>query len=214
MNTERISRNIRRAAAVATLCLAGVVAAAPQAVSKSPHQVDPLTMTPALNPQFAPWSCFEAGTGITCQGSFEQSYHEPIGLFCDGQEVWIRGSGREFMTRWHNADGEAVKTQVHLDYPGDVFTLTEDGTGPWLMISAHWNRLYVYRVPGDLSQRVLREIGANWLARTSAGVVFRDVGTVTYAPGEDFETVTDLHGVHDVISGAVDVAQEICDALT
>lgn len=93
-----------RLAAAAVVCLTGLMLAGPPALSAPPHQVDPGTVSPPLNPNFS-YSCFTTGKGITCKGSMAVSYNEPIGLACDGQDVWISGSGRESLTRWHNSDG-------------------------------------------------------------------------------------------------------------
>ncbi|QSR31511.1 hypothetical protein CFI00_13560 [Nocardioides sp. S5] len=207
--------NTLRTAAVAAACLATVALTAPAAVSDPPHQVDPAQLQPPLNPNFAPWSCFEAGTGITCKGGYEASYHEPIGLTCDGKEVWISGTAREFMTRWHDAEGLATRTRVHLDFPADVFSLSADGSGPTLTIKGHFNRHYVYPVPGDLATRVMTEVGAIYVAnQRGQGNVLHDTGTVTFEPGADFEEIAVMHGVHQVYDGTVDVDQLICDELT
>ena len=104
---------------VGVLGLATVTVAAPSAQATSPRTVDPAPLQPALNPGFAPWSCWRAGAGITCQGGYEASYDEPFGS-CDGRELRITGTIKERMTRWHTADGLATKTSVHLD-AGDVF---------------------------------------------------------------------------------------------
>jgi hypothetical protein len=208
-------RTFAAVAASAVAALALTVGPATTATAKSSHQVDPATMSPALNPTFAPWSCFTAGTGVICQGERTRIYHEPIGLFCDGQEVWVSGSGHERMTRWHTADGRATRTAVHLDYPGDVFSLSESGAGPTLTIRGHWNRHYVYAVPGDLSSRTLTERGAIYMATSpGSGVVLHDSGSVRFEPGADFDAIAVMHGVHDAYSdsGAVDAV--ICDALT
>jgi hypothetical protein len=210
-------RRTRRNAVVAAGALA-LTALLPStaAGAANPHQVDPALMVPTLNPNFAPWSCWEAGKGITCQGSADFSYDEPIGLQCGGQEVYIAGSGRERMTRWHTADGLATKTSVHLDYPGDVFSLSPTGDGPSLTISGHFNRHYVYPVPGDLDSRILTEVGAIYLARPSGGgrLVLQDTGRVTFAPGADFEVVASSGGVHEAYSDPTAIDRVICDALT
>jgi hypothetical protein len=197
------------------LMLGAVVAAAAPAQAKSPHEVDPATVTPTLNPGFAPWSCFEAGAGITCQGSYRPVYdNEPIGLQCAGNEVHITGSGREFMTRWHTADGRATKTQVHLDYPGDTFALSSDGTGPAVTIRGHFNRLYDYPVPGDPTSRVLTEVGAIYLVNTPGqGIVLHDTGPVTFQPGQDFEAIATMHGVHDVYQDPTAIDTLLCQQL-
>jgi hypothetical protein len=179
--------------------------------------VDPALLTPALNPQFAPWSCVEAGSGITCQGSNDDSYvGVPVGLQCDGQEVYLSGTTQQRMTRWHTSDGRATRTVLHLDYPGDVFSLSQTGDGPGVTFSGHFNRHYVYAVPGDLSSRTLTEVGAIYLARAGQGgpLVIHDAGRVTFAPGADFEVIVSIAGVHDAYSDPTAIDTAICDALT
>jgi hypothetical protein len=173
-------------------------------------------MQPALNPDFAPWSCWKAGSGIICQGDYETTYNEPIGLECDGRPVYISGYGREQMTRWHTADGLATRTRAQLSFPEDVFSLSPTGEGPTLTFAGHWNRHYTYAVPGDPESRTLTERGLIYRGKTSDGVVFRDVGSVEFAPGEDFETVTELHGVHDfyATNDAAVFDELICSSLT
>ena len=210
--------NVHRRPALAALAgavvTASLVVAAPPAVSKSPNTVDPATMEPGLNPQFAPWTCFEAGQGITCQGSFEDDYSFRIGLQCDGRDVWLSGTSREFMTRWHTADGLATRTIVHLDYPEDVFSFSPTGEGPGLVVSGHWNRHYTYPDPGDPTTRVLTERGQIYLGKDGRSVVLRDVGTVEFDPGQDYESVASMHGVHDMYSDPTVIDGLICDALT
>ena len=185
-------------------------------VAKSPHAVDPLTMTPPLNPNFT-WDCWEAGAGITCQGTWINGpYQEVTGLVCDGHDVSVTGVGYEAMTRWQDALGRATKTRVRLNYPGDRFTLAADGTGPAVTFSGHWERHYTYGVPGDPSTRVLTERGANGIVKgTDGGVILRDVGQVEFAPGEDFETITRSPGQHDLYGDWYTTFDEVvCDELT
>ena len=188
MPASRSSRPRRaRRLALGVLAATALLPAA-AAEAKPPHQVDPATLAPALNPDFAPWSCWEAGSGITCQGTAESSFaNEPTGLQCDGQEVYITGGGTDRMTRWHTADGLATKTVIHADYPGDVFSLSPTGDGPSLTIYGHFNRHYVYAVPGDLASRTLTEVGAIYLAHAVGGgrLVLQDTGRVTFEPGAD-----------------------------
>lgn len=208
-------RRARRTALGVLAVTALLPAAAAQA--KPPHQVDPALMVPALNPDFAPWNCRTAGTGITCTGSYAETYAGvPAGLACDGQEVFLSGTARERMTRWHDPDGHATKTVVHLDYPGDVFSLSPTGDGPSLTISGHFNRHYAYAVAGDLSSRTLTEVGAIYLARAARGgpLVLHDAGRVTFVPGADFEVVASSGGVHDAYSDPTAIDTAICDALT
>jgi hypothetical protein len=206
---------MKKIAAAVALALTATLSVGVPANAKSPNVVDPATVTPALNPDFAPWDCFEAGRGITCQGQFRPVYeNEPIGLQCEGQEVYISGSGREFMTRWHDAQGRATKTAVHLDYPADVFSLSPTGEGPSVTIRGHFNRHYDYLVPGDRTSRVMTEVGAIYLVNEPGkGTVLQDVGSVTFAPGEEFETITSQHGVHQVYDDPWVVGRVVCDAL-
>ena len=206
---------ITRLVAAAAAGLASLTFGTMPAVAGQPQQVDPSTVQPTLNPNFT-WSCFTAGSGITCKGTLEDSYNEPIGLFCDGREVWIQGSGREFMTRWHTADGLATKTLVHIDYPADVFSFTEDGSGPRVTIRGHWNRHYVYPDPGVLATRVLTEVGAIYLVNEKGrGITLHDTGRVVFEPGKDFEEVATTRGVHDIYSGGDEFFDTfICERLT
>ena len=214
MNLFHRGHGLRRSVVVALISAGSLMAASP-AMSASPHQVDITTLTPALNPNFAPWSCFEAGTGITCQGDREQSYHDTAGFSCGGRDVWLAGGGREHMTRWHTADGLASKALVSLNYPADVFSLTEDGSGPTLTVRSHWQRHYTYPIPGDLSARVLTEIGAIYLVTASgSGNVLHDTGRVTFAPGKDFDEIAEMKGVHEYYSDPAAFEQLVCDQLT
>ena len=212
----RRRRNRRRVLAAAGAFAATALLPATTAGAANPNQVDPAQMVPTLNPDFAPWSCWEAGSGITCQGSVEQSYNEPIGLQCDGQEVYNAGAGDQRMTRWHTADGLATKTSVHSASPGDVFSLSPTGDGPSFTISGHFNWHYVYAVPGDPSSRTLTEVGAIYLGRSSEGgpLLLHDAGRVTFAPGVEFEVVASSGGIHDGYSDPTAIDRVICDALT
>jgi hypothetical protein len=207
---------VRKLIVVVVLGLLALLVAAPPADAKSPRQVDPLTMTPALNPDFAPWSCFETGGGITCQGEFDPTYeNELLDFDCGGQPVYVSGGGHEHMTRWHDAQGRALKTIVGLDYPDDRFSLSPGGDGPYVSVRAHWNRHYVYPVPGDRSQRVFTEIGAIFMVNVPGqGLVLHDAGRVTWVPGEEFETIAIQHGIHDVYDDPDSFSRVICDALT
>ena len=151
-------------------------------------------------------------------GQLDATYNEPIGLFCDGQEVWIQGRADAQTTRWHTGDGLATKTRAHLSYPADVFSLSPTGEGPNLTISGHFNRHYTYAVPGDPDSRTLTERGVIYFAKADGQVVFKDVGTVTFEPGQDFETIASLHGLHDFYLSYPDqdatIDAFICDSLT
>lgn len=205
---------VARGAAALLVAVVGALAASLPAAAE-PRVVDPSTLVPALNPDFAPWTCLEAGQGIVCRGDATFSYEqEPIGLTCSSGDVVISGSGREHMTRWHTADGLATKTVVHLDYPADVFSVDGAPEGPSLTIRGHFNRHYDYLVPGDRDSRVLTEVGAIYLAnQPGRGLVLQDTGPVTYEPGLEFDVVASAHGIHDTISDPGLIDDLICDSL-
>jgi len=212
-------RNRRRVLAAAGALAATALLPATTAGAANPNQVDPAQMVPTLNPDVAPWTCFETGGGVTCRASSQESYtNEPFGLQCDGQRVYITGRFDQQWTRWHTADGRATKTSVHSASPGDVFSLSPTGDGPSFTISGHFNRHYVYAVPGDPSSRTLTEIGAIYLGRSSDGgpLLLHDVGRVTFAQGAEFEfeVVASSGGIHDAYSDPTAIDRVICDALT
>lgn len=206
--------------ALAAACAGALALLAPAAPASAanPHQLDPAQMVPALNPDFAPWSCFEAGRGITCQGGYTATY-EGVGtsLFCAGEEVVVAGTVRERMTRWHDADGRATRTSVHVDVPADALSLPSAGAdGPVVTVAGHFNRHYRYPVPGERSSRVLTEVGAIYLVRGPDGgrLLLHDTGTVTFAPGRDFEVVDSMSGRHDFYADQSSLQTAVCDALT
>jgi hypothetical protein len=198
--------------ALATIALA--LGAAP-AVATSPHTVDPATMTPTLNPDYAPWTCVLAGTGITCTGYQDLAYtNEATDLQCNGQVVYATGTQRSKFVRWHDLEGRALKTSIQTNVTADRLTLSPTGAGPAVFLSGDWHKHYVYPVPGDLTQRVLTETGSVEKLRVPGeGVTYRDSGTVTYVPDQEYETPSVMHGVHDRFSGA-DLEALICDGLT
>jgi hypothetical protein len=192
-----------------------VLACAPTASATSPHTVDPDLMTPILNPEFAPYTCVHAGTGITCVGEIDESYGpETIGLQCDGLDVYVTGVLRARIVRWHDLQGRALKTSLQTNFPADRFTLSASGEGPAVVLAGDWHKHYIYPVPGDLGSRILTETGATVRLRApGGGLLFQDTGSVTYVPGEEFETPSEMHGVHDRFPG-LDLDPLVCQGLT
>lgn len=193
-------------AAAAVLALPAATASA-----ANPHSVDPTTVTPGLTPAFDPWHCFTAGTSITCQGEAEETYDTDIEMTCGGAVVHVTGREHAGMTRWHDADGRAVKSEVRRSFAD---RLTIAGTDePAVRLSAHEARHYVYPEPGDLSQRVLRETGAVFVLRAEGGkVLFRDTGQLGYAPGDESAPET-IRGRFDSWPGLETLDEAICRGL-
>jgi len=182
------------------------------AAAGNPHDVDPSTVTPMLSPDFDPWSCFTAGGGITCQGSADGTYDIDIELVCDGRVVHVVGREQAGMTRWHDAEGRALKSEVRRKV---VDRLTLSGSDePAVHLAVHEARHYVYPVPGVLTERVLRESGAVFLLRSEeGGVLFQDTGQLAYAPGDESAPVM-ISGNLDSWTGVETLDEAICRGLT
>jgi hypothetical protein len=69
---------------------------------------------------------------------------------------------------------------------------------------------------GDRLQaiRTLTERGLIYFGTSADGVVLRDVGQVTFEPGQDFETVASMHGIHDFYADPSLIDRLLCDTLT
>jgi hypothetical protein len=196
---------------VAITATAVLALPAATATAANPHAVDPTTVTPGLNPDFDPWHCFTAGTGITCQGAAEETYDVDIELECGGDVVHVAGREWAGMTRWHDADGRALKAEVRRGF-ADRLTLAGDDQ-PAVLLSAHEARHYVYPEPGELSERVLRETGAVFVLREEGGaVLFRDTGQLAYAPGDEGAPET-IRGSFDSWTGLETLDEAICRGL-
>jgi hypothetical protein len=188
---------------------------APTAGAAPAGDVDPLSLTPALNPTYT-WTCSRTGTGISCTGERRSTYGpEPAGFDCDGMPVYVSGRGDDRMTRWHTADGLATRTVVQRSFPEDRLTLSADGSGPAVVSRQHWTQHYHYGTPGDVTTRVLVETGQVLMVHgpDGAGKVFQLTGRTEFAPGEEFETVVAFAGRDDFYAGK-DFVAEVCDALT
>lgn len=194
-------------AATAALALSTGTAAA-----GNPHEVDPTTVTPMLSPDFDPWSCFATGAGITCQGSADNSYAIDIELECDGRGVHVVGNEQAGMTRWHDAEGRALKSEVRRSIDEKLTLVGTDQ--PAVHLSIHEARHYVYHLPGDLAERVLRESGTVFLLRSEGGgVLFQDTGQLAYAAGDEGAPET-ISGNFDSWTGIETLDEAICRGLT
>jgi len=200
-----------RAVLAATAAL-GLAAVGPASVASNPHSVDPAFVTPALNPAFAPYACWETGQQIICEGGTEASYDDTTDIPCAGGFVHVVGAEKVSITRRSDLDGRALEAWLHTAYD-DRLSLTTDPDSPYVQLYAHWQKHYVYPVPGDATQRVLRESGAIMRVRgATGGIVFQDTGNVEYVPDQEYEGVASMHGVHDRFGGP-DMYEAICEAL-
>jgi hypothetical protein len=191
-----------------------VATLAAPAFARSPRVVDPDSVTPPLNPNFAPWTCFDTGNGPICQGILDDEYAgEEIDMSCDGDPVYVSGRQRERMTRWHLPDGRATKTFVNIHFD-EVLSLSPTNDGPTVRVKSRWNRHYDYLVPGDRDARVLTETGLEYLATAPGhGVVFKDVGLLRWTPGNEFDEIDVVRGPHDLLTDFEAVEAAVCAAL-
>jgi hypothetical protein len=181
----------------------------------SPHTVDPATLSPALNPLYAPYDCWTTGSGSICQGDVQDAYGPFVmdGFDCDGQTIYDAGRERQHITRWHDADGNATKTILDTEFD-DVFSLDPAIADPSVSMRTRFTKHYDYLVPGDRDSRVMRQTGASLIAKSSdGGVIARETGWVEYAPGLEDEVITDLRGQHDLIDDFDGFVARVCDAL-
>ncbi len=206
---------MRRMIAIAlTLMLMGAMGAASVQASSPQPPVDQSTLQPPLNPQFT-YTCVREHGGIVCRGTYDPTYeNEPIGLFCDGREIYDTGGGHERLTRWHLADGRATRTLVTLDYE-DHYTLSPTGDGRTANGVGHWIRAYTYPNPGDKATRVFTELGLMQKIRDDQKHVFwLDEGVIRYVPGHEFETPAWTIGRIDSWNDSAGAEARLCAALT
>ncbi len=212
-----MKRKVWPALSACILTLAAVNAAVGPTYAGSPHTIDPALVTPELNPQFAPWTCISTGVGATCTGELLDVYaNQPIGLQCGGEDVYVTGRLGARMVRWHDADLNAVKTSLQTQFV-DRLTLspTGDPSSDYVVFSGGWHKHYDYPVPGDLDARVLTETGSIYLMhKPGEGQLLQDTGRIRFLPGEDYNLVDEMHGVHQVYDGSGDVDAAICEGLT
>ena len=131
--------------ALATVALALVAA---PALATSPHTVDPAGMTPTLNPDYAPWTCVLAGTGITCTGYEDLSYtNEGTDFQCNGRSSTSPALNAPSSFDGTTSRGRALKTSIQTNFTADRLTLSPTGEGAAVFLSGDWHKHYVYPVP-------------------------------------------------------------------
>jgi hypothetical protein len=203
-------RTATLALTVAMLCMSLL----PAAAMGAKRVVDPLSLTPPPNPDFD-WSCFETGRGVICHGTLEESYAEvDIGLECDGQTVWLTGSGRAVATRWHTPEGSATRSRYAYNFL-EYFSLSPSGDGPTVIARSSFARHFEYGEPGDLDTIVMTELGSVYKATAPGfGIIFHDSGLIRFVAGDPFGEIDVMRGPHDLYSSDFEALERICDVLT
>jgi hypothetical protein len=182
----------------------------------SPHTIDPASLSPTLNPLYAPYDCWTTGAGPICRGeSDEQFSGEVMDWFdCDGQTIYVSGEANQKITRWHLPDGRATKTILTLAIPGDVFSLSPSGEGPTVTLRTRLTKHYEYLEAGVRDSRVMRSTGALLVVKASdGGVIAHEVGWVEYAPGKEDDEITDYRGPKDLLDDFDGFVGKVCDHL-
>ena len=152
---------MRRMIAIAlTLMLAGAMSAASVQAGSPLPPVDQGSTAAAPQPAVHLHVRARARPHRRAAASYDPTYeNEPIGLFCDGREIYDTGRGHERLTRWHLADGRATRTHRR---PSTTRTTTRCrrrvAAGPRIGVG-HWVRAYTYPNPGDRATRVFTELG-------------------------------------------------------
>ena len=181
----------------------------------SPHVVDPDSVSPELNPLYAPYDCWAVGGGSICQGEAQGSYGPEVfdGFDCDGASIYISGRERQHITRWHDADGNATKTILDSEFV-DTFSLDPGLADPSVTLRSRFTKHYEYLVPGVRDSRVMRQTGASLIAKSSdGGVLARETGWIQFAPGLEDEVWTDYRGPKDLLEDFDGFLTRMCGAL-
>jgi len=181
--------------------------------ASSPHQVDPATVSPPLNPTFDPWVCTATGGGPICRGTTSFTWTAlDLGLSCGGRPIYTTGESTVSGTRWSTPDGRATSSGFHSEAI-ERWSLAPSGGAPSVRVRARFNESFDYGVPGDLTTRVYTLTGGYYqVTATGAGIVWHDVGYARTDPGPDAPTV--LHGPHDSSNGVLElVLPAVCPLL-
>ena len=171
---------MKRTIIVAMGCAAVLLAPA-SALAGRGDSVDPAIMQPALNPAFAPWECWRAGGGITCEGHLNNAWtNGEWGLVCDGRPVYTTGTEDRVLVRHGDENGLGLWSRSTVQIR-ETLSLQPDGSGPTLSAGGSWEQHFEYGTPGDVSTRIERDTGLNirvWGA--GVGTVLQNVGVETF----------------------------------
>jgi hypothetical protein len=191
--------------------LAVALSAPLSAVAGRGESVDPALMQPPLNATFAPWECWRAGDGITCEGHRTLTAVGAETFFvCDGRPVYTNEVDTRTMRRYGDANGLALKTVAHVDIRG-ILGFEPDLSGPNLAGRGIFQETYYYLVPGDLSSRTDRYTGLDVkLTAPGVGLIVHDVGVKTF---DIDDNVLFMQGPHPVVEDFEAAFAGVCPAL-
>jgi hypothetical protein len=155
------------------------VAAAPAALAGGPTPVNPSTLTPPPNPNFA-WTCLAYPTGIECVGVEPSSgidINPDPSFSCDGHPILVAFTQTLTSRRSHDADGRV--TRDHVVGTFDEHWRLDGSDGPVLTSRGRWTETVTFPIPGDVQSRTITDTGTT-LAVSAAGqgVIFQNTGRV------------------------------------
>lgn len=183
MTTRHVIRRsvLLRSALVIGFVVSGV-SSVPTAFAGRPDTVDPNLMEPALNPSFAPWTCWRAGATIVCEGSKTETYTglEVDFLACEGGPIYSAGTLTSTARRIGDPTGQALETAFRDRYV-ETFSANASGEDARLRSIGRLQHTFSYGVAGDPStvSETLAGIGIS-VTGPGFGVVLHDVGTAAW----------------------------------
>ena len=163
--------------ALAQLALPAASAAPP------PGHVDESLLVPALNPDFAPWTCTAKQAGPVCTGEWDAVHDwQPFDFSCD-VPVYASTHVQRRSTRYYDWDHLNYDRYVHQN---DRDELSTSPAGPaTATITARSRFREPFAVPGDPSTITVITEGVPLDIRPVQGpAVLRMVGTLVEPPGE------------------------------
>lgn len=171
--------------------------------------VDPGLMTPSLNPSFT-WECWRAGDQIICDGERTTTYTAAEAIPCEDGWIYSTGVAQDTLRRVGDSEGRALYTmgKTRID---DQYSRSPEFGGIIGRARGSWTDYYEYRIPGDLSSRIVTRHGVDVIFTVPGhGMVVLDAGIWAF----DVEgNVLFAHGPHDLLDDFEGAAARACDAL-
>jgi hypothetical protein len=186
--------NLRRALIGLPIVIAGLFSV-PSVSAGQPDSVDPARMQPALNPAFAPWTCWRADDRIICEGSKTETYAslQVDFLSCAAGPIYSQGTFTSTARRVGDAEGRALETSFRDRYD-EYFITDSGGADPQLRSIGRLQHSFSYGVPGDPST-VSETLAGMAISVTGPGfgVVMHEVGTVAWDNNGDLVRFGGVH---------------------
>ena len=195
---------------MAAMTCAALLLAPAAVLAGTGDSVDPALMQPGLNPAFAPWDCWRAGDGITCEGQLSNAWtNAEWGLDCGGHPVFSTGTEDRVLVRHGDENGLGLWSRSHVEIR-ETLSLQPDGSGPTLTAVGLWAERFDYGTPGDFSTRVERDTGLD-IRVTGAGVgmVLHNVGVMTV---DIDDNILFIAGDHPLVDDFDATFAKVCDA--